>query len=447
MAGTSTYEDERLAQVKEEEQDALAQAQETYNGLTNQFQAEFDKQMQQNEEWEKQQQQLQQEQTDFAIDQIEQQKEQLNKDYQKEQSAAYVDYQKESNKYGANAETMADNGLIGTGYSESSKVGMYNTFQNRVASARESMKQAETDCNNMINEAKLANNSALAEIAMQAYQQRVDLIMQGLNYQYSLNTELLAQQQSISDRYHSRYQDVLAQINQEKAFLYQQEQDRIAAEQWQKSYDLQREQFEFEAGQSAQNPIVYAEGQDVELGQIPTVYANESDATFGKKNLFESLTQKNLGSFGEPVPAYDTFGNNQNVCKKEDYYFSNGYQPRYINNIELEKSGMKTDILPAELGIPSGQNIWKAGSQYYAWDGSDRTYTNVTSAVTFSNGYQPRYINGEKLQSVGTIENIIGSYGDIPVDQNVWKAGREYYVWNGKKRDYENITKELMKMR
>ena len=164
------YEDERFGKVESDKQQALTEVEQTYGGMIEQSDSYFQAQIDASKQWGEKQQQLQQEQTDFAIEQIEQQKGQANKDYQKEQSGAYVDWQKQSNKYGVNAEQMATSGLTNTGFSESSQVSMYNTYQNRVAVARESYQKAVLNYNNDIKDAQLQNNAKLAEIAFQALQ-------------------------------------------------------------------------------------------------------------------------------------------------------------------------------------------------------------------------------------------------------------------------------------
>ena len=140
------------------------------------------------------QSQIQQENTNFTIDTINQQKEQANKDYTKEQKGAYVDWQKQSNQYGANAEQMAASGLTNTGYSESSQVSMYNQYQGRVATARETFNKAILNYDNSIKEAQLQNNSKLAEIAFNALQSQLELSLEGFQYKNSLLSEQIQQQ-------------------------------------------------------------------------------------------------------------------------------------------------------------------------------------------------------------------------------------------------------------
>jgi hypothetical protein len=210
------YEDE-LNKVAEEKENALNEVDKTYGDMIGSVDSYYDKQIKASEDWEKKQQQIQNEQTDFAIEQIEQQKAQAEKDYLKEQSGAYVDWQKQSAQHGVNAEKMAAAGMQGTGYSESSQVSMYNTYQNRVAVARESFNQATLNYNNAITQARMQNNAALAEIAYNAYQQQLQLSLEAFQYKNTIVSQMEAQKRQVESEYHSRWLDVQKLILQEKA--------------------------------------------------------------------------------------------------------------------------------------------------------------------------------------------------------------------------------------
>ena len=172
------------------------------------------------EEHKNTQSQLQQERTDFTIEQIEQQKDKTHSDYVKEQAGAYVDWQKQSNKYGVEAEKMASAGMTGTGYSESSQVSMYNTYQNRIATARESYNTAVLNYNNAIKDAQLQNNAALAEIAFSTLQQQLQLSIEAANYKNNLIIDLANKKVEMENLKWNRYQDVLQQINTEKSLAW-----------------------------------------------------------------------------------------------------------------------------------------------------------------------------------------------------------------------------------
>lgn len=123
---------------------------------------------------------------DITVSKLENEKNTAEQDYQKEQGAAYVDWKKQSDPYGVNAEKMADAGLSRSGYSESSQVRMYTAYQNRVAVARESYNRAVADYNIAIAEAKSQNSAILAEIAYNAMVNRLELSMDILTKKLAL---------------------------------------------------------------------------------------------------------------------------------------------------------------------------------------------------------------------------------------------------------------------
>ena len=218
-------DDERLKAIDNEEATAVKNSNATYDTRIDDTVGAYEDLKNQQTAWEKQQKQLQQEQSDFAIQKIEQQKDQAEKDYIKEQKGAYADWQKESNRYGVNAEQMASQGMGGTGYSETSQVSMWNTYQNRIAVARASYEQIKVDYNNAMNEAILQNNAALAEIAAQAQQKRLELSLNALTAKNELLEQKSARELAIKSHYDSKWQNVLDQINRENQLIYQQQQD------------------------------------------------------------------------------------------------------------------------------------------------------------------------------------------------------------------------------
>ena len=242
MSYEVNYDDKRFAEVEADKKAALNEVDVTYGNMISQSDKYYNDQIQASKDWADKQSQLQQEKTDFAIEEINQQKEQAQKDYIKEQSGAYVDWQKQSNPYGANAEQMAAGGLQNTGYAESSLVSMYNTYQNRVATAKESIDRAILNYNNSITEAKLQNSSILAEIAAEALEKQLALSLAGFQYKNELLREQTTKKTAIESEYYSRYQDVLQQINTENALAEE-------VRQYNESLALQKAQLEEEKRQ------------------------------------------------------------------------------------------------------------------------------------------------------------------------------------------------------
>ena len=211
------YDDKRFTEVNADKKAALNEVDVTYGNMINNSDKFYNEQKKAAKDYADKQAQIQQQQTDFAIEQINQQKEQAKQDYTKEQSGAYVDWQKQSNQYGANAEQMAAQGMVNTGFSESSQVSMYNTYQNRVATAREAYTRAVLNYDNMIKEARLQNNAALAEIAYNSLQKQLELSLAGFQYKNDLIIAKSDKKLQVDEVYHDRWQDVLNQINTENS--------------------------------------------------------------------------------------------------------------------------------------------------------------------------------------------------------------------------------------
>lgn len=357
---STNYNDERLKDVEAEKDKALDEVNTTYDDMIQDSDSYYQSQVDATKEWEQKQSELQQERTDFAIEQIEQQKEQAEKDYTKEQSGAYVDWQKASGSYGANAEAMASNGLSASGYSESSQVSMYNTYQNRVASARDSYNRAILNYDNNIKEAQLQNSTALAEISYQSLQKQLEIALQGFQYENELLLAQLSAKMSVEEMYHNRYQDVLAQINQENAL---QEEQR----QYDENLKWQREQF-------------YASmiGGGSSGGEL---LIKDSDAPTEKNETYEVSTDYYRGDKNPDALKYGTF--------------KNGYQPKGISGYgEVKKTGKTIEVNTVTLSGEKRtvkQNVWKTpdGALWY-WQGRENRYIRIPGSETFQRGKNSR---------------------------------------------------------
>lgn len=210
------YNDPRIQQVENAEKNALNENAAHFNSMIADADNLYDSLIQGSEEWKDKQTEIQNEQHALTLEQINQQREQAEKDYTKEQSGAYVDWQKQSGKYGANAEAMAMQGMTNTGYSESSQVSMYNAYQNRVATAREAYGRAVLNYDNAIKEATLQNNSVLAQIAYEAFIEQTQLALDGLQYKNSIIQNKFDNEMTIKSFYSDEYQKVLDQLKEDE---------------------------------------------------------------------------------------------------------------------------------------------------------------------------------------------------------------------------------------
>lgn len=230
------YDDKRFKTVESDKTAALKEHENLYDGMVSNSDKFYDEQIKASKDWADTQTKLQNERTDFTIEKIEQEKKNAEKDYLDEQSGAYTDWQKQSDQFGVRAEQIADRGMQNTGYAESSQVSMWNTYQNRVMTARDVYNRAVQDFNNGITEARLQNNSALAEIRFNALKQQLELNLQGFQAKNQLLLDKANQKLQIEDSYYNRYQDVLNQINEENSLAEQ-------IRQFNESMALEREQF------------------------------------------------------------------------------------------------------------------------------------------------------------------------------------------------------------
>lgn len=272
------YNDERFKKVETEKNQALDEVENTYNEMIDKNEEFYQSQKDVQKEWADKQTEIQQEKTDFAIEKTEQEKQQTEKDYQKEQSAAYIDYKKQTDPHGVEAEQMASMGMENSGYSESSRVAMWNSYQNRVASARESYKNAIMNFDNNIKEAQLQNSSILAEIAFKAQQEQLELSIQAFQSGNQLLLDKVNSKLQLNEMYYGREQDVLAQINQENALAEEIRQYNENKAFQEKQLEEQKRQF---------NASLAEDKRQFNLKQQKQTYSFENDSEFSEDGDYE----------------------------------------------------------------------------------------------------------------------------------------------------------------
>ena len=287
------YNDKRFTQVNNEKAVALKENETTYNNMINNSDKYYQAQIDASKDWANTQTQLQNEQTDFAIEKIEQQKDQAYKDYIKEQTGAYVDWQKQSDPYGVNAEQRASQGMANGGYAESSQVAMYTAYQNRVATARDVYNRAVLNYDNAMKDARLQNKSVLAEIAYKSLQQQLELSLQGFQYKNTLVLEKAKTKREIDNTYYSRYQDVLNQINTENALAEQKRQYDESLKEQKRQHDetlkFQKDQFSWQKEQAKKNSVSGSGSSGGSGGRVKKSSSGSSSVK-GSSNKSSGLT-------------------------------------------------------------------------------------------------------------------------------------------------------------
>lgn len=448
----TNYNDERFAEVESDKRQALSELEQTYAGIISQSDKYYQAQIDASKQWADKQSQLQQENTDFTIEQIEQQKQQTQKDYTKEQSGAYVDWQKQSNQYGVNAENMAAGGMAGTGYSESSQVSMYNTYQNRVATAREVYNQAVLSYNNAIKEARLQNNSILAEIAYQALQQQLELSLQGFQYKNQLILDKQNKKTELENTYYGRYMDVLNQINTENALAEE-------IRQYNQNYQFQLQQFE---EQKRQYDLEYQESVrqfNEEIARLKAKDAEENKREIQKlelqkqqlaeeKRQYDASLKLQQQKLEEEKRQYD-----KDLAEKQRQYNASLAEEQRQYNTSLAEQQKQTATINKSSGVSSsstnasssgringGSSGYEVNTPYYqgALNKDAKTYG------TFSNGYQPKGISGYgKVIDTGdtyvfTTTTLAGESKNL--EQTLWKTSDgSLWYWEGRQNKYVRV--------
>lgn len=306
------YDDKRFTEVKNQEATAIRETEGKYDNMINQTDSFYQQQIDASKEWADKQTELQQAQTDFAIEKVEQTKDKAHKDYIKEQKGAYADYQEAINPYGVNAEKLASQGLQNSGYSESVKTSMYNTYQNRYMSARESYNQAILNYDNSIKEAQLANNAQLAQIAYEALQKQLELSLEGFQYKNTLVLQKLNAVNEQKDRYYQRYQDVLSQINTENALAEQIRQYNESLAEEKRQYN---ESLAFQKAQAAQEQANWQ--KEYNLAVQSRLDNNSSGGGGADSELEKTKKDPEKDTSGSSEVNYSNTTNNSNNKKQQ----------------------------------------------------------------------------------------------------------------------------------
>lgn len=346
MAYEINYDDKRFQDVETQKDAAIKESDTLYDSMIGQSQKYYQDQIDAAKDYAEQQKVIQQEQTQFAIDQVNQQKEQAKKDYTKEQQGAYVDYQNKINQYGVNAEQQVAAGMMGGGFGESSQVAMFNAYQNRIASSRESYNLAVMNYDNMIKDAILKNNAVLAEQAYNSLKAQLELSLQGFQYENSLLLEKANQKQALEKTYYDRMQDVLNQINQENALAEE-------VRQYNESLKLQQQELALAERKAASSSSSGGYSGGISIGGYGTTV--HTDYYSGEIN---------------PDVQYGTFNTTDKNGVK--------YQPNNVGGKALSSAGV--NIIHEVTG--KEQKVWQStDGKYYYWEGRDNEYKQMDTAT------------------------------------------------------------------
>lgn len=334
----------------------LNNAETERNNLINDYNTNYDKRLNDYDNlikdrenyinnWAETQKENQQKQTDYNINLINQNKEEAQKNAEKETKDAYVDYMKQTNEYGGAAETLASKGLATQGYSESSRVGMYNTYQNRVATTNAALTKANTEFNNQISQALINNDIQLAEIALNQMQESYKLALEGFEYKDTMYNNRINYINDINNNYFTR-----------KSSL----QDRID------NYNSQINNITQIQSELEENRAKRQQEHDEWLAEF-----NE------KKRQFNEELAENRRQYNQSM----SFNYSDSKSKNEPSSEKKGY----VDGNKMEVASFDTgDVkgLNDKLGLNSAcYEIYKNGNKYYYYDPKEKQHVDITDYV------------------------------------------------------------------
>lgn len=177
-----------------------------------------------------QQQDIANKQTEMNVAELERNKQEVDKDVDKTNKALYAEYRKASNPYGSTAENLASQGLVNSGYAETTQTNLYNTYQKNITDTLNNARDLKADFDFQISKARQTGDITLARNALEIYNQKMQLLTQ--EYELKNNREQFLYQKE---------QNALSQSNWEKEWAYQQQRDQISDNQWQQSFDYQKQ--------------------------------------------------------------------------------------------------------------------------------------------------------------------------------------------------------------
>lgn len=346
-------EDARLTKIETEKQNALNQSNNVYNDMLKDNQDVYNSQNQYAEEYERVTNENLDKQLQYNTNLIEQQKEEARKNKETEEKKALNDYTAYINPYGYEAENLASRGLNNSGVSETSMLGGFNTYQNRLASANKALQSAILEYDNAIDKARLENDATKAQNALNKLQMLLQNQENYISNKNSISQNQLSNNQNLNSEYYNRYQTEYNNIQTEKAqeeairqweaelaekqrqynetMAYQKAQDALEQQRWEKEYALSK--YSAYQNNSSNKETTLVEGN------------NSSKTEELDESNLKSSSYKVKNFFGNAVGVKGTSLSNQDVLTDgERYYVYEPDKKDYIDVTEDVKDCMKRNI-------------------------------------------------------------------------------------------------------
>ena len=288
--------------------------------------------------------------------------------------------------------------------------------------------------NNAIKDAQLQNNAALAEIAYNALQQQLELSLQGFQYKNNLILEQANKKTELSNTYWQRQQDILNQINKENemAESVRQYEDN---KKWQTEQNELNRQFE---AQQAELQREY-DSKQAEIERDFKAKQAELDRQHDKamleaqtakeKELLKIQHQNDLAKLKQQQ-EYQMAQLSKQLENKKALLISNS-APITPNT----GRGYSQDRITAAENSNRNKNL-NQNINSKLQNAPTSTKTAAQKYGTFSNGYQPKGIEGHgTLKTTGDKVIVNGN------KQNVWKSeSGVLWYWDGKAMEYKRFV-------
>ena len=330
--------DERLNLINQQKQEAINNSNNTYNNLLQDNQNLFNQQQDYANQYEQTQNEALDKQLAFNTEKIEQQKEIARQNKETEEKKAKNDYTAYVNPYGLQAESFASRGLLNSGVSETAKLGGYNSYQNRLASANKAMQDAFVQYDNDINEARLNNDVQKAQNALNKLEMQLKYSESFYNNKSSITQNQLSNNQQLDSDYYNRYQTEYNNIQAEK-------QREEAIRQWEAEMAEQQRQYnENLAWQKAEAQRAQANWEkEYALSKSKSYSSGGGSRSYSSGQLTDG--NDNYTSTGYTI---DNGGSSQDLLTKNGkYYYQQGN--KYVD-ITSKIAQLNDDFLTLDDG-------------------------------------------------------------------------------------------------
>lgn len=310
-------DDERLAKIEQEKQNALNQSNNTYNDLLQGNQDIYNQQQEYANKYEQTQNEALDKQLAFNEQKINQQKEIAKQNMETEQKKAKNDFVSYTNPYGLQAEQFASQGLLNSGVSETAKLGGFNSYQNRLASANKAMQDAFVQYDNDMNQARLNNDVQKAQNALAKLEMQLKYSESFYNNKSTLTQNQLSNNQQLDSDYYNRYQTTYNNIQAEK-------QRDEAIRQWElEMQEKQRQYNENLAFQKAESQRQQANWEkEYALSKSASTRRSSGGSSRSSSSLDDTVKSDTYDLTGYPIQIGNV--SQELLTKDGRYYYKNG---------------------------------------------------------------------------------------------------------------------------